>query len=282
MSTINNQSSLLPPWLKCPTLSRGSSGWQEGDAQSYWYAFYNWFHELTEQEQALYQIQFPEPKQWHGFYALYQEQNETVSSSEAFSYKGISFWEEHGIAKYTAASILETKPNQNDFILFWGHTPDKNNEITKSCLSQWWLSDFFDGNTTYCCMEQYMMGQKARVFGDEKTRDKILNSQDQKQIKELGRQVKKFDHNIWDKVKYSIVLNGNYFKFTQDEKLMSFLLATGDKILVEASPYDKIWGIGLSEQEKEATQIEKWQGQNLLGFALMEVRDEIRRVYQNK
>ena len=86
---------------------------------------------------------------------------------------------------------------------------------------------------------------------------------------------------VWDKAKYSIVLNGNYYKFTQNKEMMDFLLSTGDKILVEASPMDTIWGIGLSKDNEKAQNIAAWRGKNLLGFALMEVRDEIRKLYQN-
>ena len=100
-------------------------------------------------------------------------------------------------------------------------------------------------------------------------------------MKALGRKVRNFDPQVWDKLKYSIVLNGNYYKFTQNKEMMDFLLSTGDKILVEASPVDTIWGIGLGKENEKAKNVAMWRGKNLLGFALMEVRDEIRKVYQN-
>ena len=100
-------------------------------------------------------------------------------------------------------------------------------------------------------------------------------------MKALGKKVQNFDQNLWNKVKYSIVLNGNYFKFTQNCDMRKFLLSTGDKILVEASPLDTIWGIGLSEKNETSRNPNSWRGENLLGFALMEVRDELRSVYQS-
>ncbi len=100
-------------------------------------------------------------------------------------------------------------------------------------------------------------------------------------MKALGRQVRGFDERLWGEVRYSVVLSGNYYKFTQNPAMMRFLLATGDKILVEASPLDKIWGIGLGRQSENASRPSAWRGQNLLGFALMEVRDELRRLYKN-
>ena len=126
-----------------------------------------------------------------------------------------------------------------------------------------------------------MMAEKARLFGDEEVEKEIMNTSDPKLMKALGRKVRNFDPQVWDKVKYSIVLNGNYYKFTQNKEMMDFLLSTGNKILVEASPMDTIWGIGLGKDNEKAHNIASWRGQNFLGFALMEVRDEIRKVYQN-
>ena len=110
----------------------------------------------------------------------------------------------------------------------------------------------------------------------------ILKCSDPKQIKALGRKVRGFDQKVWDKFKYAIVLNGNWCKFSQNRNLREFLLSTGDSVLVETSPYDNIWGIRLSANSPEAQDPMKWRGQNLLGFALMEVRDELRRVTQNE
>ena len=98
----------------------------------------------------------------------------------------------------------------------------------------------------------------------------------------LGRKVRGFDQRVWDRFKYAIVLGGNWCKFSQNRDLREFLLSTGDSVLVEASPYDSIWGIRLSSSSPGAQDPMKWRGQNLLGFALMEVRDELRRVTQNE
>lgn len=127
-----------------------------------------------------------------------------------------------------------------------------------------------------------MMEQKAALFGDEEIRQQILECRDPRQIQALGRKVRGFDQTLWDKAKYSIVLNGNWCKFSQSRDLKEFLLSTGDSVLVEASPYDAIWGIRVSADSPDAQNPLKWRGQNLLGFALMEVRDELRRVTQNE
>lgn len=127
-----------------------------------------------------------------------------------------------------------------------------------------------------------MMAGKAQLFGDEERRKEILACSDPKQIKALGRKVRGFDQVVWDKFKYAIVLNGNWCKFSQNRELREFLLSTGDSVLVEASPYDRIWGIQLSADTPEAQNPFRWRGENLLGFALMEVRDELLRVTKNE
>ena len=122
-----------------------------------------------------------------------------------------------------------------------------------------------------------MMAQKALLFKDQETFEKIMNSKIPKEIKELGRQVKNFSSEIWNKKKFEIVTNGNIAKFSQNEKLKSFLLNTKNKILVEASPYDTIWGIGMSEDDKDILDENKWKGQNLMGKAIMKAREFIKK-----
>ena len=118
-----------------------------------------------------------------------------------------------------------------------------------------------------------MMACKAELFKDYFTRDKILKNNNPKEIKALGRKVIGFNQNIWDFYKYNIVLFGNILKFSQNTELKNFLLNTGSDILIEASPYDSIWGIGLCANSTDALDPKKWKGSNLLGFALMETRD---------
>ena len=120
------------------------------------------------------------------------------------------------------------------------------------------------------------MAQKAWLFKDVEIFGKILNATDPKEIKALGREIKNFDPKIWNQHKFEIVVKGNLGKFAENPELKEFLLSTGNKILVEASPYDKIWGIGMKEGTPGIENHSNWKGENLLGFALMEVRDELR------
>lgn len=140
--------------------------------------------------------------------------------------------------------------------------------------SQWFPSKMRINNISYCNCEQYMMSKKADLFGDIDIFNKIMNETNPKVIKNLGKKVKNFDEKVWDKVKYSIVFVGNYYKFKQNETLRKHLL-NDNKIIVEASPYDKIWGIGLGKDNpiEYLENPNNWKGQNLLGFAIMHVRD---------
>ena len=157
-----------------------------------------------------------------------------------------------------------------------------NNEyhfFYKSKLSQWHIVDFTDKNgVQYNCCEQYMMYQKAMLFKDEETGLKILNEKNPYNHQQLGRLVKNYNQTLWDESKYGIVYDGNYLRFTQSKPCWELLDATGTKMLVEASPVDKVWGIGLGIDDPDRLDPAKWKGQNLLGKVLSHVRGEIRKL----
>lgn len=162
---------------------------------------------------------------------------------------------------------IEKISGATDFVLFF--RPTKNN---KGVFSQWYPSVFSDGTYTYSTAEQYMMAQKAILMGDMETLSLILNETEPKKIKALGRKVKNFNEALWNREKYNIVLDASLLKFSQNEDLKNILLGTGNAVLVEASPYDNVWGIKMSETDFGANNPKYWKGQNLLGFALMEAR----------
>lgn len=144
-------------------------------------------------------------------------------------------------------------------------------------FSQWYNSVFKEGEISYCCAEQYMMAYKAMLFDDKETLARIMSTTNPKDMKALGRAVRNFRPDIWDKVRVNIVKRGSYLKFTQNERLCKLLKNTGTRTLVEASPYDTIWGVGLAEDDPLILDSKNWQGENLLGKALMHVRS---RIYQ--
>ncbi|MCG2615768.1 NADAR family protein [Terrimonas sp. NA20] len=159
------------------------------------------------------------------------------------------------------------------FLFFWGHQPSKNGEITKTCFSQWWESSFTVDGITYHTAEHWMMAGKARMFNDEQTLTKIISAGSAPEAKKLGREVSGFDPQKWDEEKYPLVVKGNLAKFSSNPLLENFLVGTGDIVIAEASPVDSIWGIGLAADHPDVLKPSKWKGENLLGYALMEVRD---------
>jgi ribA/ribD-fused uncharacterized protein len=161
------------------------------------------------------------------------------------------------------------------FIFFWGHTPPKSGEVNKSCFSQWFSSSFKVDKITYPTAEHYMMAEKARLFNDYESLNKILSAPNPGTAKVFGREVKGFNENKWVENRFNIVANASYHKFNQNSKLKDFLINTKKRVLVEASPKDTIWGIGLAETDEGINQPVRWRGLNILGFALMEARAKL-------
>ena len=163
------------------------------------------------------------------------------------------------------------------YLFFWGHQPERDGTIGKGCLSQWWDGHPFEvDGIRYLSAEHWMMAGKARVFGDDEMLEQILASQKPAEAKALGRKVRGFDKEVWAAHGFPLVVEGNVHKFGQHPDLKAYLLASGDRIIVEASPRDRIWGIGMGASNPKAEHPEQWRGQNLLGFALMECRDVLK------
>lgn len=125
----------------------------------------------------------------------------------------------------------------------------------------------------YSCLEQYIMAEKARLFGDQRIRNAILSSEDPYEHKRLGRKVKGFDQEIWERTRIDIVYRGAYLKFTQNPKMLLKLIETKGTLLAEASPTDLVWGVGLSEDDPRILDQKNWTGKNLLGETLTRLRD---------
>jgi ribA/ribD-fused uncharacterized protein len=165
------------------------------------------------------------------------------------------------------------KGEQFEYLFFWGHQPAKDNQVNESCLSQWYVAPFVVDGLVYPTAEHWMMAEKARLFGDATTLEQILAAPSPKSAKTLGRKVQNFDLAVWVAHCRDIVTRGNVEKFQQHASLREFLLSTAGKVIVEASPSDRIWGIGLRQSDERALDPRRWLGQNLLGFALMDVRN---------
>jgi ribA/ribD-fused uncharacterized protein len=162
------------------------------------------------------------------------------------------------------------------YLYFWGHQPQRDGRIGKSCLSQWFEAVFEVDGVSYATAEHYMMAEKARLFDADATAA-IVAAVHPGEAKQLGREIRNFDQAVWEEGRFEIVVRGNIAKFSQHESLKDYLLGTGDRVLVEASPRDRIWGIGLVESDPAVQNPYQWKGLNLLGFALMAVREPLRK-----
>ncbi len=156
--------------------------------------------------------------------------------------------------------------NNEKFTFFWR---------SGSPFSNWHPSVFTVAGIRYNCTEQYMMHQKAVLFGDAAMAEKILQTDSPKEQKAFGRKVHDFDKDTWEANCKQIVYDGSRAKFTQNEDLLATLLATEGTTLVEASPRDRIWGIGLSENNPKAQSRDTWRGKNWLGEVLTKLRENL-------
>lgn len=159
-----------------------------------------------------------------------------------------------------------------EYLLFYGHRPSEDGTLTHSVFSQWFVDPFEVDGVTYPTAEHWMMASKARLFGDEDACARILASPSPADAKKIGRQVRWFDEARWKAARFELVTEGNVHKFGAMEAKRDYLLATGERILVEAAARDRIWGIGMGEHNPDARDPEKWRGSNLLGFALVKAR----------
>lgn len=163
------------------------------------------------------------------------------------------------------------------YLFFWGHTPRVPGQVDQSCLSNWYPAPFTVDGVRYATTEHYMMAGKARLFGDAEMEREILDCTDPGKAKALGRKVAGFDADIWERHSFEIVVEGNLAKFTEHAGMGALLRRTGSQVIVEASPRDRIWGIGMGKNNEDSSNPSKWRGQNRLGFALMEVRARMSR-----
>ena len=180
-------------------------------------------------------------------------------------------------SKYSLELQEQVKKGQRfKYLCFWGHTPKQKSLVDKSCFSQWFSAPFTIDGIMYPTAEHYMMAQKAKLFADDAIFAQILQVRHPNEAKQLGRKVKNYNEQVWQEQRFDIVIQANLAKFSQHPELAKFLLATKERVLVEASPVDRIWGIGLAADDDKAEKPLQWKGLNLLGFALMQVRTQLR------
>lgn len=170
------------------------------------------------------------------------------------------------------ARQLERQAARMRFLFFWGHRPSQGGGLGPGCLSQWWPAAFTVDDLAFPTAEHYMMHRKALLFDDGEVAVRVLDAPSPAAAKALGRQVRGFDEATWRAHRYDVVVAASIAKFGQHAELREYLLGTRRRILVEASPLDRIWGIGLAADDERAARPTRWRGLNLLGFALMKAR----------
>jgi ribA/ribD-fused uncharacterized protein len=161
------------------------------------------------------------------------------------------------------------------YALFLAPDPEQPGTLGHECLSQWYPSEMQLDGVRFPTAEHYMMWRKARLFGDSDVERQLLADESPASAKQLGRQVRNFRSDLWDRHRFEVVVQGSIAKFEQNATLRRHLLATGDSVLAEASPVDNIWGIGFEARDPRAQDPLQWTGSSLLGFALMHVRDRL-------
>lgn len=162
------------------------------------------------------------------------------------------------------------------YLFFWGHRPQRDGSIGAGCLSQWWPAAFTVDGTEFRTAEHYMMWRKAMLFDDRESAARIVAAGHPRDAKMLGRGVQDFDEKTWVDSRFEIVVDASVAKFGQNPPLRDYLLGTGERVLVEASPTDRIWGIGLAATDDRVADPAQWRGLNLLGLALMRAREKLR------
>ena len=158
-------------------------------------------------------------------------------------------------------------------VMFWGHRPrDGATGPGPWVFSQWFPSAFVVDGEGYATAEHWMMAEKARLFGDADAESRVFETEDPAEVQAVGRSVRNYDEDRWREHRFEIVVAGSLAKFGQDPVLRDYLLSTEGTVLVEASPRDAVWGIGMGRDDPRAARPSEWPGLNLLGSALMEAR----------
>lgn len=182
---------------------------------------------------------------------------------------------------FTKAALIEAAQAgaRLKYVFFWSHNRRRPSDAPGAeQFSQWAETPFEVDGVRYATAEHFMMAEKARLFGDETALRRILAAASPGAAKAIGREVLGFEPEAWEAAREDIVFRGNLAKAEQNAEVGAFLRATGDRVIVEASPRDAIWGAGLARDHADAERPEAWPGLNLLGFALMRARAALREV----
>ena len=265
-----NSKPLPPQWLAFPSIECGSIGWRMGSGETYGELLYQWMEGLTEEELDLYHQMFPPPISWTGTWNPDWEQASEEVDAITFAHNNFYtyIWRPNKDTKYTPSMF----PREGNFqVRVFG--PD-------SSFSPWFRSEFVYGGEDFWCAIQALVSDKASFMNDSKD---LSAAKTPEEVIQIEQSISAVDENMWKTWEYTAMLNVTWNKFFQNRELRQELLDTGDSLLVVALPGDSHWGIGMDPENPSAKNPWEWKGENLMGFALMEVRDELLRVcrYQN-
>ena len=261
---------MKPLWLEYPDVSRFEIFWRMGGGEDYAYKLHNWYEELSAEDKAEYRELFPEPAEWRGCWDDYYNENEYFIFSDNFS---VLRWDGDGTPKYNKAELKEQfSKEKKEIISFPKYTPEKLSNEQRHLLYQYTPEKVSKYYRYLLCPDGWGTAVECMTF----LYDTIL------EFLAAGEAAfeKENRKDEWEKWKYTSALNAIWqvYGYYTDN---NYLLDTGDSILVMTDPDDKVWGAGLAEDDPDLADPAKWPGENLYGFALMEVRDEIRRIWKN-
>ena len=267
---------LPPPWLAYPFIERMSIGWRMGSGESYLDRLRAWQQTLSADDLSTYRSLFPPPVLWAGYWDEKESDDDgQADDDERLFFKDefwVDLWRPAGTPKYTRQMFSLGQPI--DMCVFSMHGDN-------ACFALQFEVAFWYHEERGFCVEQLLVAEKAEFMGDSQAAKSVRGAKSLEDVRHIENGIANADRELWDQYQYSVMLNLNWSKFSQNRALRQALLATGEAVLV-CHDSDSVWGTGLAPESPDVRDPQRWSGHNLLGFALMEVRDELRRVFKHE
>lgn len=260
---------MAPLWLAYPDIHPYSIGWRMGYGEEYKDEFWDWRDTLSSEQGEEYDALFPAPPIW----------------SDPEYENNVLLWDDADSPYYNIDFLKEKLKADSDSKFNLIFEINSNGQYSASSPLSGWVVSYFcesEEEPEFKNLEQYIQFQKALLFDDENIAAKILGTSSPWELRGIENSISNYDEAIWERLCYSVVAYGNYLKFDSDIRWREYLLDTGNDILVYADENDTLLGIGLSKDDPDVCNPEKWKGKNIFGFALMDARDKLRAVYANE
>lgn len=275
--TLKDKKLMKPLWLKYPDLECPSIGWRMGSGEDYAGKFWGWFNQLTDEEKEEYKKLFPEPFDWKDAYCDdFSDGADVISFGDSFAYK----WEFKYGKEWLEKEMDEGK--NKEFFIFSINGSTNNEKIDENCFGLDYETKFSFIEKRYSNINKYIQARKEDLFLSDEERERRNEAYYFGEVETPTLEIENFDEKVWEQFRYTVLLDGLWRKFFENKDLRDYLLSTNDQVLVYADSNDSVYGIGLSKDSLDVKNPKKWNGENLLGFGLMIVRDELRRVTENE